>query len=501
MELMGSGGPWALSLPLLLFAIGLFLLFWWRTEASPQRPLPPGPRPLPLLGNLLQLRTANILDCLTKLQDTYGPVYTLYLGSQKVVMLCGFQAVKEALIDHGDHFTGRTEIPITKRTVKGQGIFFSEGELWKQVRRFSLTTLRNFGMGKRSIEERIQEEIQFLVEELRKTKELPFDPTFFIRRSVSNVICSIVFGQRFDYNDKKFQILLDLIAENLQRVDNFWVQVYNLIPTILDRFPGPHQQLFENYRAQMRFVEEIMVEHQASLDPSSPRDYIDAFLIKIQQEKADPSSIFYPENLLISSLDLFFGGSESTSTTLRYGLLLLLKHPEVEEQVHEEIERVTGRNRRPCMEDRSKMPYTDAVIHEIQRFIDIFTLGVPRSAIVDTNFRGYTIPKGTIVMPFLNTVLNDPEHFEYTGTFNPRNFLEDDGSFKKNEAFMPFSIGKRMCIGEGLARMELFLFFTTILQNFKLQSTVDRKDLDITPTLKLLGKLPPPYEISLLPRL
>ncbi|KAJ1106827.1 hypothetical protein NDU88_004225 [Pleurodeles waltl] len=497
METLAWLGQGVFSLPLLIFAFALFVFFWWRTQSSLLGNLPPGPRPLPLLGNLLQLRGVPILECLSKFKETYGPVYTLYFGSQKVVMLCGFQAIKEALVDHGEEFSGRPDFPVSKRTFKRQGIFFSVGDPWKQVRRFSLTTLRNFGMGKRSIEERIQEEIQCLVEELRKTKGLSFDPTFFIRRSVSNVICSIVFGNRFDYKDEKFQVLLDLIAENLQRVDNFWVQMYNFFPAVLDPFPGPHQKLFENYREQMRFVEEIMEKHKASLDPSSPRDYIDAFLIKIEQEKADPTSIFHYENLLISSLDIFFAGSESTSITLWYGLLLLLKHPEVEAKVHEEIELVIGKNRSPRMEDRVKMPYTDATIHEIQRFIDIFPLGVPHSVTVDTKFRGYTIPKDTMVMPLLNTVLHDPEHFKHPTTFNPGHFLEQDGSFKKNDAFLAFSTGKRMCIGEGLARMELFLFFTTILQNFKLRSSIDHKDIDVTPVFKTFTKLPPLYQLSL----
>ncbi|XP_029475637.1 cytochrome P450 2C31-like isoform X3 [Rhinatrema bivittatum] len=330
-------------------------------------------------------------------------------------------------------------------------------------------------------------------------EELLFDPSFCLRRSVSNVICSVVFGCRYDYGDEKFQMLLDLIQENLRRVDNFWVQMYNFFPVILDCFPGPHQELFKNYKKQMQFVEEIMKSHEESLDLTSPRDFIDAFLIKIHQEKGNQTSSFDAENLLVSSLDIFFAGTETTSTTLRYGLLLLLKYPEIEGRIHEEIEHVIGRNRVPCMEDRSKMPYTEAVIHEIQRFIDLLPLGVPHAVTEDTIFRGYTIPKGTTVLPILHSVHYDPEQFEAPEMFDPAHFLGVNGAFKKNDAFMPFSAGKRMCIGEGLARMELFLFLTSILQNFTLKPSGAREEIDITPEYSGLSKLPRQYQLCLIP--
>ncbi|XP_029475636.1 cytochrome P450 2C31-like isoform X2 [Rhinatrema bivittatum] len=441
---------WSSGIGLWLPVLSLTLLYIFvYKKAKSGSNLPPGPKPLPLLGNLLQLRTADIQGCLLKLRDAYGPVYTLHLGPLPIVVLSGYRAVKEALVDQGEQFSGRGELPIMSKTSKGY--------------------------------------------------ELLFDPSFCLRRSVSNVICSVVFGCRYDYGDEKFQMLLDLIQENLRRVDNFWVQMYNFFPVILDCFPGPHQELFKNYKKQMQFVEEIMKSHEESLDLTSPRDFIDAFLIKIHQEKGNQTSSFDAENLLVSSLDIFFAGTETTSTTLRYGLLLLLKYPEIEGRIHEEIEHVIGRNRVPCMEDRSKMPYTEAVIHEIQRFIDLLPLGVPHAVTEDTIFRGYTIPKGTTVLPILHSVHYDPEQFEAPEMFDPAHFLGVNGAFKKNDAFMPFSAGKRMCIGEGLARMELFLFLTSILQNFTLKPSGAREEIDITPEYSGLSKLPRQYQLCLIP--
>nr|XP_033810522.1 cytochrome P450 2F2-like [Geotrypetes seraphini] len=402
--------------------------------------MPPGPTPLPFIGNILQLRPNDVLNSFRKLNRKYGPVYMVYFGTQPVLILNGYDVVKEALVDNADVFGERGRFPGLLKAFSNNGIITTNGERWKQLRRFALTTMRNFGMGKRSIEERIQEEAQFLVKEMKKTKGSFFDPTFYLSRSTSNVISSIVFGNRFEYEDKEFLTLLKLLNQ--------------------------FAKLFD-----------------------SP----------LSQEKQNNTSIFNDDNLVMSTLNLFFAGTETTSTTLRYGFLILMKYPEIAEKVMQEIDHVIGQNRAPSVEDRSKMPYTDAVIHEIQRFADIVPMNVPHAVAQDTEFQGYIIPKGTMVFPMLTTVLKDPQWFKNPYSFDPGNFMDENGAFKKNDAFMPFSAGKRICLGEGLARMELFLFFTTILQNFTLKTTKNPKDIDISSGLSS-GNSPRSYQLCVQPR-
>ncbi|OWK07839.1 hypothetical protein Celaphus_00008514, partial [Cervus elaphus hippelaphus] len=157
-----------LAVALVLCLCSLLLLSLWK-QRSGKGKLPPGPTPLPILGNILQLDVKNISKSLTKLSKVYGPVFTVYFGMKPTVVLHGYEAVKEALIDLGEEFSGRGILPLAERANRGNGILFSNGKTWKEMRRFSLMTLRNFGMGKRSIEDRVQEEARCLVEELRKT--------------------------------------------------------------------------------------------------------------------------------------------------------------------------------------------------------------------------------------------------------------------------------------------------------------------------------------------
>ncbi|XP_062996480.1 cytochrome P450 2B19-like [Elgaria multicarinata webbii] len=436
----------------------------------------------------------------TQLQEKYGPVFTFYMGPRPTVVLCGYEAMKEAFTDNAEAFGGRAPIQALGDTISKYGVVSTSGERWKQLRRFSLTTLRNFGMGKRSIEERIQEEARFLVEALQETQGHPFDPTFYLSHAVSNIICSIVFGNRFEYEDKDFITLLELINTAFRLMSSPGMQIFNAFPCLKRIFPSPHRRLSKCFDDIISFILQRVQMHRESFDPNCPRDFIDSFLAKMEQEKENPVSEFHDMNLAITVFNLFFAGTETVSITLRYGLLILLRHPEIEAKVQEEIDRVIGRNRSPCMEDRIKMPYTDAVVHEIQRFGDITPVVASHLMTRDTTFRGYSLPKDTVVGVFLTSVLQDPQYFETPKKFNPGHFLDENGAFKKSEAFLPFSSGKRVCLGESLARMELFLFLTTVLQNLNLKTFQVREEIDILPVVEGIGKRPPRYRLSVAPR-
>ncbi|XP_039624155.1 cytochrome P450 2B4-like [Polypterus senegalus] len=491
MELVGT---------LLCVLVVVLLFFFLRVDSARYAKMPPGPTPLPLIGNLLQVNRKTPHDSFLKMSEKYGPVMTVHLGRQRAVVLLGFDAVQEALVQQADVFAGRPVIPLLEKITGPYGLILSNGERCKQLRHFTVSALRNFGMGKRSIEELIQEEIKYLLEEFRKTKGSLCDPTIILGRAVSNVICSIVFGQRFDYEDKLFVHLITLLIKNVQLASTPFAQLYAMFPALIDLMPGFYKQMLENEKGNRDFFTKIIAKHNETLISDSPRDYIDCFLIKMKQECGDPATEFHLENLISTVSNLFTAGTESTGTTLRYGLLILMKYRNIQEKVQKEIDTVIGQDRLPTMDDRRKMPYTDAVLHEIQRFVDIVPLNVGHETTKDTIFRGYTIPAGTMVMPVLHSVLYDKTKWETPDSFNPGHFLDENGCFKLNPAFMPFSTGKRICLGEGLAKMKIFLFFCSLLQNFSFCTKEDPADISLLPISSTFIKSPHPYKLMATPR-
>ncbi|XP_011839541.1 PREDICTED: LOW QUALITY PROTEIN: cytochrome P450 2F5 [Mandrillus leucophaeus] len=370
---------------LLLLALVCLLL---TLSSRDKRKLPPGPRPLPLLGNLLLLRSQNMLTSLTQLSKEYGSVYTVHLGPRRVVVLSGYQAVKEALVDQGEEFSGRGDYPVFLNFTKGNGIVFSNGDRWKVLRRFSIQILRNFGMGKRSIEERILEEGSFLLAELRKTEGEPFDPTFVLSRSVSNIICSVLFGSRFDYDDERLLTIIRLINDNFQIMSSPWGEMY-ICPSLMDWLSGRHRRIFRNFSELWVFISEQIQQHWQMRQPAEPRDFIDC-LTRWQQQ--DPESHFQEETSVMMT-HLFFGDTETTSTTLCYGFLILLKYTEVAAKV-QELDPVVGWRRAPSPDDPERLPYTNAVLLQIQRFISVVPLGLLCTLPLDIHLHGHCLAKG-----------------------------------------------------------------------------------------------------------
>ncbi|KAG9350977.1 hypothetical protein JZ751_024866, partial [Albula glossodonta] len=384
----------------------------------------------------------------------YGDVYSIHLG-QRIVVLNGYKRMKEAFVQQAENFVDRPSVPLIDDLIHNNGLVNGNGYGWKQQRRFALMTLKNFGVGKKSLESSVQEESKYLNEVMASEQGQPFDPQLIINNAVSNIICCLVFGDRFEYTDSYFQDLLKLMNEAVYLEGSIWIQVYNTFPWLMRRLPGPHKTVFSHWTKVISFVRMKIEEHKVDWDPSEPRDYIDCFLSEMEKE-----------NLCFCTMDLFVAGSETTSTTLNWGLLFMINYPDIQEKVQAEIDRVIGQSRPPSVADRANMPYTDAVIHETQRMGNILPLNLPHMASKDTQVGEYTIPKGTMVMATLTSVLFDESEWETPYTFNPGHFLDAEGKFRRRDAFTPFSAGKRVCLGEQLARMELFIFFTSLLQRF-----------------------------------
>ncbi|XP_068136098.1 cytochrome P450 2K1-like isoform X2 [Hyperolius riggenbachi] len=483
---------------LLSIIVILFLAYVYSNQnRGKYKNFPPGPRPLPIIGNLHQIDMNKPHKTFIELSKTYGTVIGFRIGPERTVVLCGIETVKEALIDRAEEFSDRPRTPVLEKTIGNNGIVFSSGENWKVMRRFALSSLRDYGMGKSYIEDKIREEAACLMEIFRSHGGKPFDNRTILTTAVANIIVSILLSRRFEYDDPTLKKLIDIVNENVRLVASPIVRLYNAYPSLIGLLPGAHKKIPENIAQLQSFIRETFAKQRQELDVNDQRNLIDSYLAKQQEGKPESTQYFHDHNLTALVGNLFAAGMETTATTLRWSLLLMMKYPHIQKKVQDEIEKIIG-TAQPKLEHRKEMPYTDAVIHEIQRYGDIIPNNVPHATSQDVTFRGYFIPKGTIVLPLLSSSLRDKAYFEKPYEFYPEHFLDAKGNFKKNEAFIPFSIGKRSCAGENLAKMELFLFFTTLLQNFTFKAPPSAV-LDLTPSLGATNA-PLPHKICAIPR-
>ncbi|XP_063757958.1 cytochrome P450 2K1-like [Eleginops maclovinus] len=461
---------------------------------------PPGPTPLPLIGNLLQLDLKNPYNTFMELSKKYGSVFTVYLGSQKVVILAGYKTVKEALVNCADEFGDRYSMQITKETSGGHGIIWASGESWKEMRRFVLTYLRDFGMGKRACEDKIIEECNYLIEVLKKCKGEAFDTTQPIYHAVSNIICSIVYGSRFEYDDTEFTSLVEGALRSVRLVGSPSIQLFNLFPWI-GKWIADRKELHTIIADSKKQNQKLFGRLKETFNPQMCRGIVGAFLLRKQnlEESGITESPFHDKNLTQTVLNLFTAGTDTTATTLRWGLLFMAKYPKIQEQVQEELSEVIG-GRQVQVEDRQNLHFTDAVVHEIQRMANITPIALPHRTTKDITFQGHIIKKETTVYPLMTSVLYDESEWENPRTFYPSHFLDKDGKFVKREAFLPFSAGRRACPGESLAKMEIFLFFTILLQYFRFTPPpgVSEDELRLNPLVGL-AVCPSPHKLCAVP--
>ncbi|KAK3101254.1 hypothetical protein FSP39_002180 [Pinctada imbricata] len=354
-----------------LILVVLVTLLFFILRSGSKKNLPPGPKGLPIIGAINELKSAHISQDFPRLRKQYGDVFTLRIGPRVNIVINGHKAMKDLIIKEGESLSERPHNAVFDLVTKGHGIGGANGELWKEQRTFALKTLRDFGFGKRSLENQIMEEVSVFIDEMGKENGAPFDVRRLISVSVSNIICSIIFGERFEHNDKKFVSLLDTV--NTVATGSAITGIVANSMIWLRHLPGDligMKSLMSALEKLQKFSLEEMERHMKSFDENNIRDYIDAF-IAAQKRHGTTNGSFYTDLQLEKTILNFFGaGSETTATTIRWAILYLIIHQDVQEKMHEEIKRVAG-EATPSLNHKMHLPYCEAVIAEVQRIGNI----------------------------------------------------------------------------------------------------------------------------------
>ncbi|KAI8503032.1 hypothetical protein Bbelb_188530 [Branchiostoma belcheri] len=428
------------------------------------RNFPPGPRGLPLLGNMHQV-ALDPLKTLTGYGKKYGDVYSVRIGMDNLVILCGWDAIKEAVVNKADEFRMRpSHLYIYKEYADSKGIgFVNDATTHKLNRKFVLKTLKEFGLGKQTLEEDIAQEARHLCHQIARHDGKPIGTMgSMLTKSSAGIILRLVFGKHYGWEDPEFKAFVGNITRGFDLMTMYGA-IFNVYPWLryIPFVKSLGQAVMDNMSDFKKLIREKIEQHQGSRVPGKPRDLVDAYFDALQEKDVADSS-----HLLPMVADLLTAGMETTATTLHWAALYMSLNPDIQRKVQDELEAAVGKGKAPTLADVSKLPFTEATIKEIQRICNVAPLAVPRMTTVDVELRGYSIPKGTQVCMNIYSAHMDPKYFPEPEVFNPNRFLGDDGKVQKMDAFNPFSAGRRICIGEQMARNELLIFFTTMMTHF-----------------------------------
>ncbi|XP_049520662.1 cytochrome P450 18a1 [Dermacentor silvarum] len=518
-----------------------------------QLPLPPGPWGLPLVG-FLPFLGKEFHRTLQSLAVTYGPIYQIFLGSKRVVVISDPKLVRQAFSKAA--FSGRPDTELTK-LLQGYGIINSAGALWREQRAFLHRVFRDFvprhgRPGSVALEQKMQVRctaaIYALVKShaprkspvgcnkclsvsMRRAFATVSDPvqtncaqvhigeflsslgpfegnSLHVRRSlaraVSNILGSFLMSVTYSSRDSKFDQLLALFEEGF-RLLTLAVPV-NFIPA-LRYVPGSnwaYRRIKRNRHQTADYFRRIADAHRSSYVEGTVRDIVDAYLVQLRRDKARgiqrEDTYFSEEQLVQVLMDIFSAGLETVTSTLEWAILLLVRHPHVQRRLQEELDaHLASEGERPAsMADLPALPYAQATILEVLRRANVIALGNAHATTCDVELAGYRIPADTHVVSNLWAIHMDPDLWEDPEEFRPERFLVN-GQVQKPDYFMPFSVGRRMCLGNHLTQSEVFLF----LSNLLLRYTLELPEGEQPPSMDghvAVSHTPRPFRVKITPR-
>ncbi|XP_068613478.1 cytochrome P450 1A1-like [Brachionichthys hirsutus] len=477
------------------------ILKFFRTEIPAGLRRLPGPKPLPIIGNVLEVGSKPYLS-LTAMSKRYGDVFQIQIGMRPVVVLSGIETVRQALIKQGEEFASRPDLYSFRHINNGTSLAFSSDQVgvWRARRKLAYTVLRSFATLEGTtpayscmLEEHICKEGEYLIKELNTVMEADgsFDPFRYIVISVANVICGMCFGQRYDHNNQELLSIVNLSDEFVQVVGSGGNPA-DFIP-ILQYLPSTTMKRFMRLNAQFSaFVKKLVTEHYATFDQTRIRDITDSLIDHSADRKLDENSnIKISDDKIVGIVnDLFGAGFDTISTALSWSVMYLVAYPEIQERLFDEIKGKVGLERTPVLSDKSNLPFLEAFILEIFRHSSFLPFTIPHCTSKDTSLNGYFIPKDTCV--FINQwqINHDPKLWKDPSTFNLDRFLNADGTEvnkMEGEKVTVFGLGKRRCIGELIARNEVYLFLAILIQRLQFLP-MPGEPLDLTPEYGLTMK-------------
>ncbi|KAI9441782.1 cytochrome P450 [Lactarius indigo] len=503
---------------ILIVSTFFYLLFVFRDHKRRKGfPYPPGPKPWPIIGNLLDSPKQSQWTAYTEMSKKYGDILYLQVFGQAIVVLCSPSTIKDLLEKRGEIFSDRPAWPMHQIMEVGWLLPVAKyGERWREGRKIADRSLRPGAMS--LYHHRIEEQRRGFLSQLLAS---PADFRGHIELSVILIIImSLVYGYDLKENDNVIvapvqlgHILARFVLPGAALVNHLpflrhipsWVPWFSYEPlTRLGRELGLRtmnepidfvKNAMRDGTAVSSLAREQLLEVESMDGPERQmqEDVVKRVLGSMYQALKSPSTIEHTAQTVSSMTSLFAA---------------LTLYPEVQKRAQAQIDSVVSRVRLPTFEDRSRLPYIEAICKELLRWQMVLPLGFPHASTEDSVYRGLFIPKGSITITnswFPRGILHDPDLYPDPETFKPERFLNQDGTFRDDPTIsLAFGGGKRICPGRHLVDATLFIVAASVLSVFNVTKAKDENghEIPVSPMTEVDSVLnhPVKFECSITPR-
>lgn len=471
------------------------------TSSVSSLPLPPGPRGLPLLGSLAALRHDPHI-ALDRIAKQYGDICLLRLGSVPVVLISHPETLREAF--ENTSLTSRWETKGLTALTAGKSLAIAPyGEHWVRLDGFTrrqMLSPDNIQMARANhVEPAVNELVDRMVRQADGGE--PVHPNDMLAQSSFEMALRIFFGVALNAIPiPQFREMTSLLQEDMA-----WTRAAANNPDLADllrwaaflpRKSVKEARRLKEVRAGIFDTLVDAVRNRSGYDPSAPACLVDVMLAGEASGELT-SSMFH--DLL---MDMMMPQTDGVATTVKFFLLIVANRPEIQDGIHEELDRVLGRDVLPTVDDRGRLPYTFAAIAESMRYRTASPMGIAHRASQDTVAGGYRIPAGAMVLSNLYGIHHDSRFWDSPHEVIPERFLpQADGSPSPaltGGAFIPFGVGHRRCTGEVLGEIEVWLYITRLMQRLRFETPEGRSLSE--DEIHGLTILPKPYTLRAMRR-
>lgn len=484
---------------LCLTVVGVYLVKKVAIKKNPT-PYPPGPRGWPLIGNILDMPRVKPWVTFTKWGEMYGDITHIEVMGRHIIVLNSVKTAMEMMDNKSILYSERPVLPMSGELVgwKDSLPFLPYGDLFRQQRknlhrvigsRATVGVYNEIGEAKTH---------QFLKRVLAKPDQLQGH----VRHTVGAIVLRISHGYDVKENDDPFIDLANRVTANGSEATEpgaFLVDILPFLAKVPAWFPGAgfkriarewRGTLEEMVSAPHKFVKDQMA---AGIAPVS----LTSNLLEGCASAEDDHAVKW------SAFSLYAGGTDTTVSAVYSFFLAMTLFPDVQKRAQAEIDAVVGPGRLPSFADRSSLPYTEALVKEVLRWNVVLPTGFPHCVAEDDIHDGYYIPKGSLVLPNIWFMLNDPRTYANPSQFNPERFLAKDGKEPETEPrTMCFGFGRRICPGLHLADASIWISTAMSLAVFDISKVVEN-GVELTPEVEHLSGTashPKPFKCSIKPR-